>query len=453
MKMQIIKRSEEILDPNMSIVQRIARLARICYKVEGEQTYEVDKRIIKKCIEQGHESVLEHGAISVFINPEITEDSKKLSAFSKSKTPYSYDILWRIAATDAQNKYIEEFNDPDVFSKFNREFETGDASRRALPCKLGDVRAWRQVIRERIFLSSQTGDQAQYLLTLKLLQTLDHVDGDHLLFGDLVDDMNKALKDPNVRQRLLPGECKLPLKDGDTEGDQYTVQSVSDFYFNERNTIYAAEASPLASMSVIITTDRATTHQLVRHRKNVAYSQESQRYVNYDKKGCRCVEPCIDPTRVTTFKVNQDGSLDKDSDAYKVWKESMGAAFSHYSKLLELGLPPESARGVLPNDTATVIGVTWLRPATYVNLNYWRLDKHAQFSIRSMLYRIMLNAFEMHHPFMESIPLHISRKWLVNMKEQNILESSERIDKMIAFRDALAAKLKELLTKSNSEKK
>lgn len=449
--MDIIERTEEILNPDLPIIERIGRMARICYKVEGEQKFDVDCRIIKKCIKEGHESILEHGAISVFINPEITEDAKKLADLSKSKTPYSFDILWRIAGTDAQSKYIEDFSDPELFSKFNREFNTGDTRQIPMPCKVGDVRAWRQVIRERIYLASGSGDQCQYIMTLKLLEQLDKVDGAHILFGDIVEEMNKALKDENVRKRLLPGGCKIECPKGTKEGDQYTLQSVCDYYFKVRNSIYAAEASSCASMSVIITTDRATTHQLVRHRKNVAYSQESQRYVNYGKKGCRCVEPCIDPTRVTKFKVNQDGTLDKKCDAYKTWKKSMETAFDNYNQLLELGLPPESARGVLPNDTATVIGVTWLRPATYCNLNFWRLDQHAQYSIRTMLFRIMLKAFELHHPYMETMPFNLSMNWLKMMKDQNVLPSNERIDKMITFRKALRAKLEELRKQARQE--
>ena len=45
-----------------------------------------------------------------------------------------------------------------------------------------------------------------------------------------------------------------------------------------------------ASVTVRIICDRACSHQLVRHRL-AAYSQESQRYCNYGKKGFQFIAP------------------------------------------------------------------------------------------------------------------------------------------------------------------
>ena len=107
------------------------------------------------------------------------------------------------------------------------------------------------------------------------------------------------------------------------------------------------------SISVKFITDRAVTHEIVRHRL-AAYSQESQRYCNYsqDKYG----------NDVTFIKPNwcEEGSL-----KYSMWKNSCETSEKIYLDLLKLGVKPENARSVLPNSTKTEIVMT-------ANLREWR---------------------------------------------------------------------------------
>lgn len=107
------------------------------------------------------------------------------------------------------------------------------------------------------------------------------------------------------------------------------------------------------SISVKFITDRAVTHEIVRHRL-AAYSQESQRYCNYsqDKYG----------NDVTFIKPNwcEEGSLQ-----YSMWKNSCETSEKIYLDLLKLGVKPENARSVLPNSTKTEIVMT-------ANLREWR---------------------------------------------------------------------------------
>lgn len=126
------------------------------------------------------------------------------------------------------------------------------------------------------------------------------------------------------------------------------------------------------NIPAVLSTDRAVTHQLVRHRHAV-FSQESQRFVNYSRKGIICfVRPQffsdekVDPKTIEEFKNTCQNLAEK------------------YVELVQGGLPPEEARGLLPNCTATVIGVT-------ANLREWRhifrmrLDGAAQPQIRALL--------------------------------------------------------------------
>ena len=98
------------------------------------------------------------------------------------------------------------------------------------------------------------------------------------------------------------------------------------------------------SITVRLITDRAITHELVRHRV-ASFSQESQRYVSYDD-----VE-FIMPV-----------GIDKD---YDLAMEAMYKAEDSYQTMRKMGLPPQLARCALPNMTKTEIIVT-------ANLREWR---------------------------------------------------------------------------------
>lgn len=107
------------------------------------------------------------------------------------------------------------------------------------------------------------------------------------------------------------------------------------------------------SISVKFITDRAVTHEIVRHRL-AAYSQESQRYCNYsqDKYG----------NDVTFIKPRW---CDEGSDLYLMWKDSCENSEKVYLDLLKKGVRPENARSILPNSTKTEIVMT-------ANLREWR---------------------------------------------------------------------------------
>jgi thymidylate synthase (FAD) len=95
--------------------------------------------------------------------------------------------------------------------------------------------------------------------------------------------------------------------------------------------------------------DRGITHEIVRHRL-ASYSQESTRYVNYNKKGTEFID--------TFF-------WSKEEEKYKIWKKAMEKSEFYYNKLIELGASPQQARSVLPNSTKTEIVVT-------ANIREWR---------------------------------------------------------------------------------
>ena len=79
---------------------------------------------------------------------------------------------------------------------------------------------------------------------------------------------------------------------------------------------------------------RVATHQLVRHRV-ASYSQQSQRYV--EMKGNCCIVP---------------PSVAENAEAKAVFEKQAEAAFETYRKLVDLGVPREDARFILPHERA-----------------------------------------------------------------------------------------------------
>ena len=98
-----------------------------------------------------------------------------------------------------------------------------------------------------------------------------------------------------------------------------------------------------ASVSVDFYVDRGITHELVRHRL-FAFTQESTRFVNYDKK--------MEPSFVKPIEVDVSGA------ASSCWEDAIMQAERHYKELIKSGCAPQIARSVFPNALASRIIVT-----------------------------------------------------------------------------------------------
>lgn len=117
---------------------------------------------------------------------------------------------------------------------------------------------------------------------------------------------------------------------------------------------------------------RALTHQLVRHRVS-SYSQQSQRYVKF-KDG--------------VFEYVTPGKIANNEEALNVFEDTMATISEAYKKLVELGLPAEDARAVLPNACTT--NITWscnLRELMHVCNE--RLCTCAQSEIRTLMREVV----------------------------------------------------------------
>ena len=106
--------------------------------------------------------------------------------------------------------------------------------------------------------------------------------------------------------------------------------------------------------------NRGFTHELVRHRM-ASYAQESTRYCSYASDRFGNELTFIEPYWWSGVEKTFD-----EKSAFQRWVSLMQEIEDNYLSLTrENGLPPQAARGILPNDVKTEIVIT-------ANLREWR---------------------------------------------------------------------------------
>jgi len=105
-----------------------------------------------------------------------------------------------------------------------------------------------------------------------------------------------------------------------------------------------------ASVTAIVRLSRGITHELVRHRL-FSYTQESTRFVNYTKH------------KTATAEILKPADLKPENE--QLWDDTVAACRHAYDILIRNGEKPQTARGILPIDTAATISMTG-------NLRAWR---------------------------------------------------------------------------------
>jgi len=108
------------------------------------------------------------------------------------------------------------------------------------------------------------------------------------------------------------------------------------------------------SITVRFVCDRATSHELVRHRIS-SYTQESSRYCNYSKDKFGNEITYIEPVFYNDLTL----------DSRISFLNALESAEEMYFRMLKYGSTPEQARAVLPNALKTEVVAT-------MNLRSWR---------------------------------------------------------------------------------
>jgi len=111
---------------------------------------------------------------------------------------------------------------------------------------------------------------------------------------------------------------------------------------------------------------RALSHQLVRHRIGVSFSQKSQRYVK--ESGFEYVAP---------------PSITRDSALSEKYTETLELIQEKYNELVAAGIPAEDARYILPNAVVTNL-VTTMNARSLLHFFRLRCCTRAQWEIREL---------------------------------------------------------------------
>lgn len=146
------------------------------------------------------------------------------------------------------------------------------------------------------------------------------------------------------------------------------------------------------NITVALTTNRAISHQIVRHRI-AAYSQQSMRYVKFSDK----------PSK--EFRVIEPMSWEDWSEEVQYfWCRSVERCVANYEAMLEEGVKAEEARELLPHAAATKLVATWnlrqLLHILYDNKCGRFKNKHAQPMVRE-LFRLLYEELKSKSTFMK----------------------------------------------------
>lgn len=139
-----------------------------------------------------------------------------------------------------------------------------------------------------------------------------------------------------------------------------------------------------ASFTFKLTIDRGVSHELVRHRTGIAYSQESTRYCNYSKEKFGSLltfihQHQLDNITILEQRIKLFGQIEK-----------------QYLAEIAAGVPAQIARDILPNCLKTEVVVT-------ANMREWRhifklrLSKAAHPQMRRIMSQVF-NWFAFNYP-------------------------------------------------------
>ena len=343
-----------------SLVNNIYEACTCCYDNTKNINYLEKKDYIGKRINAGHESILEHGRLSIIFND----------------IPYSL-----------HNSIIELMG--LEYSKW-LEFYTVQLENRNYNLIVnGSIRAYKHFLNN---LEADVYDRNDIIRNIcKILRenTVKELYGTskYINFDDFVD-VEPDVLDIDKPNTGIDYDIKIETAiDGlVTNGEEYTkrimlgadepvvtelkdiIEIILLFGFN-RNVIY--NIFPITV--VFYNMSRTATHQLVRHRN--AITQESQRYVN--AKNASFTIPVPDYTDEKEYTVEIFGN--KVTAPLTVLATGLTKV---YDQLIRQGLKKEEARAFLPaNINCGRLYMTFTLSSLIAFLNL-RTDSHAQYEIR-----------------------------------------------------------------------
>lgn len=179
-------------------------------------------------------------------------------------------------------------------------------------------------------------------------------------------------------EKLVAAAARLCYSDksADELMDNFTPEKVESFV---QRLVALGHESPMEHVCFTFAIDgisRACSHQLVRHRIGVSFSQKSQRYVK-EKQFEYVVPP----------------KVAKNPELAAKFEQAMQRAQAEYEELLAAGVPAEDARFVLPNAAATSLVVT-MNVRSLWHFFQLRCCNRAQWEIRALANAMLVEVRE-----------------------------------------------------------
>lgn len=169
-------------------------------------------------------------------------------------------------------------------------------------------------------------------------------------------------------EKLVAAAARLCYSDksADELMDNFTPEKVAEFV---QKLVALGHESPMEHVCFTFAVDgisRACSHQLVRHRIGVSFSQKSQRYVKENQ-----------------FEYVVPPKIARNPELAAKFEQAMETAQAEYAELLAAGVPAEDARFVLPNAAATSLVVT-MNVRSLWHFFELRCCNRAQWEIRAL---------------------------------------------------------------------
>lgn len=210
-----------------------------------------------------------------------------------------------------------------------------------------------------IYYARQELQDASPLIRMSMVRTSCetgylYVSGNVRMWKDFLSNQWGTSSFAAIMQKLLHKKWPFFFEDHNKKYDKDNlngVKIIDENPFTNKDKLSVEEMKQHMTVTFKFIGDRSMSHQLVRHRL-FAFSQESQRYCNYGKKGFQFVIPPTMTDEELALPFNNTTSLKKE------FIEGALDAYQNYRNLLAAKVPPEDARGLLPNCTKTEVVVT-----------------------------------------------------------------------------------------------
>lgn len=293
--MKIVKPSYKHLKHDVTPLQFIERIGRICYKSEDKITEGSAEKFVQSLIKSGHMAMIEHETAYIQMNPF------RVQSFLRE---------------------IYEFEREPEFFNFSVDVNPNVVS--------GSLRAFYEL--------------CDYVINSKKISEYKKCSSTIMLVANIIMKEYPAIFSDEMKEKI----SSYARADLDLDLDLFMELNhiiSRDAFIREYKTIPEIITHHLTH-SVCFTCDRGVSHELVRHRK-CSFAQESTRYCNYSKNKFGNEITVIEPY---FYKDNPQ--------RYEIWKKSCEDAEQAYFDLLSCGSSPQEARSVLPHSTKVDIVMT-----------------------------------------------------------------------------------------------